>query len=112
MTEERTRLNSEGAGGTSTGGGNLDLQLPSLAFRNIKDARLLALDIGGSLAKIAYYSPVPLKRLRSNSTNDPKEVFEEYEGARLHFIKVSKCCNHLGLKAYLYKVYVTISLTV
>ena len=69
---------------------NLDLQLPALAFRNIKDARLLALDIGGSLAKIAYYSPVPLKRLRSNSaTHDSNEVFEEYEGARLHFIKVS-----------------------
>ena len=84
---ERRRLQSEGATG---GGSNLDLQLPALAFRNIKDARLLALDIGGSLAKIAYYSPVPMKRLVSHSSSkDTKDVYEEYEGARLHFIKVS-----------------------
>ena len=27
-----------------------------IAFRNLKDAKLFALDIGGSLTKIAYYS--------------------------------------------------------
>ena len=27
-----------------------------IAFRNLKDAKLFALDIGGSLTKIVYYS--------------------------------------------------------
>ncbi len=27
--------------------------------RNLKDAKIFAMDIGGSLAKIAYYSTVP-----------------------------------------------------
>ena len=42
------------------------LQLPEgseIAFRNLKDAKLLAMDIGGSLTKIAYYSTVPVRRI-------------------------------------------------
>ena len=31
------------------------------AFRNLRDAKIFAMDIGGSLAKIAYYSTVPCK---------------------------------------------------
>jgi len=106
VTSDRTRLQSEGASKEGGSAGNLDLQLPALAFRNIKDARLLALDIGGSLAKIAYYSPVPLKRLVSggkggNSGSKVEgEVYEEYEGARLHFIKfetrqIEKCLDYI-----------------
>jgi hypothetical protein len=42
------------------------LQFPEgneIAFRNLKDAKLLAMDIGGSLTKIAYYSTVPVRRI-------------------------------------------------
>ena len=34
-----------------------------IAFRNLKNAKLFALDIGGSLTKIAYYSTRISKRL-------------------------------------------------
>ena len=35
----------------------------NIAFRNLKNAKLFALDIGGSLTKIAYYSTGDSKRL-------------------------------------------------
>ena len=34
-----------------------------LTFRNIEDARIFAMDIGGSLTKIAYYSSLPTKKI-------------------------------------------------
>ncbi len=46
--------------------GHQNLVLPeqgNIAFRNLKDAKLFALDIGGSLTKIAYYSTLPVRRL-------------------------------------------------
>ena len=80
------------------------LQLPEgseIAFRNLKDAKLLAMDIGGSLTKIAYYSTVPVRRIvyevdsGEDTVTDSKgrrevlegTVYEILEGARLHFIK-------------------------
>jgi len=80
------------------------LQLPEgseIAFRNLKDAKLLAMDIGGSLTKIAYYSTVPVRRIvydvdsGEDTVADTKgrrevlegTVYEILEGARLHFIK-------------------------
>ena len=80
------------------------LQLPEgseIAFRNLKDAKLLAMDIGGSLTKIAYYSTVPVRRIvydvdsGEDTVTDTKArrevlegtVYEILEGARLHFIK-------------------------
>ena len=41
-----------------------------IAFRNLKDAKLFALDIGGSLTKIAYYTTVTTKRVLHQSEKD------------------------------------------
>ena len=41
-----------------------------IAFRNLKDAKLFALDIGGSLTKIAYYATVTTKRVLHQSDKD------------------------------------------
>jgi pantothenate kinase len=94
------------------------LQLPEgseIAFRNLKDAKLLAMDIGGSLTKIAYYSTVPVRRIVYDAENsddvaadDVKgrrevldgTVYEILEGARLHFIKfetsqIEKCLDYV-----------------
>ena len=49
-------------GASSDVGGRDDLgRSIDVAFRNLKDAKIFAMDIGGSLAKIAYYSTVPSK---------------------------------------------------
>jgi len=69
-----------------------------IALRNIKDAKMFAMDIGGSLTKIAYYSTVPLKQIvygsqvPADDTSDELQmgdeaVYKMTEGARLHFIK-------------------------
>lgn len=42
----------------------------NIAFRNLKDAKLFALDIGGSLTKIAYYSTLPNKRIVYQANED------------------------------------------
>ena len=96
------------------------LQFPEgseIAFRNLKDAKLLAMDIGGSLTKIAYYSTVPVRRIvydadspEEDKVSDPKgrretldgTVYEILEGARLHFIKfetsqIEKCLDYVRL---------------
>ena len=71
-------------------------QTIDIALRNIKDAKIFAMDIGGSLTKIAYYSILPFKKIvydsKGHEKNDNKEEEEEAvylvtEGARLHFIK-------------------------
>ena len=46
-----------------------------IAFRNLKDAKLFALDIGGSLTKIAYYATVPSKRVLYRSEKDIRLEF-------------------------------------
>ena len=89
----------------------------NIAFRNLKDAKLFALDIGGSLTKIAYYStgtshrilyraPEKIslealeekrKRIQRAKTEagmkcrieiqDEEAIVEINEDARLHFVK-------------------------
>lgn len=51
--------------------------------------QIFAMDIGGSLTKIAYYSTLPLKKIvyDDQETVDDDAVYEVTEGARLHFIK-------------------------
>jgi len=76
------------AGGMST----RSIKLPQtidVALRNIRDAKIFAMDIGGSLTKIAYYSTLPLKKIvyDDQETVDDDAVYEVTEGARLHFIK-------------------------
>ncbi|XP_071440358.1 4'-phosphopantetheine phosphatase [Hetaerina americana] len=61
-------------------------------FRNIKNAKGFAIDIGISLTKIAYWSTISHRRALYdegfiNSKDDSKMVYEVSEGARLHFIK-------------------------
>ncbi|XP_067014229.1 4'-phosphopantetheine phosphatase [Anabrus simplex] len=65
-------------------------------FGNLKNAKRFAIDIGGSLTKIAYYSTVSHRRVfydadkedgSSQSRDEDHRVYEVSEGARLHFIK-------------------------
>lgn len=63
-------------------------------FRNLNNAQRFAIDIGGSLTKIAYYSTVSHRRIKSSSRGSPGPIssgadfeYEVWEGARLHFIK-------------------------
>ncbi|KAJ9573501.1 hypothetical protein L9F63_009065, partial [Diploptera punctata] len=65
-------------------------------FGNLKNAKRFAIDIGGSLTKIAYYSTVSHRRVfyeaekengKSPSSEEDNLVYEVSEGARLHFIK-------------------------
>lgn len=66
-------------------------------FRNLKNAKRFAIDIGGSLTKIAYYSTVSYKRAlysldeehESHSSDETHYEVQEtdVEVARLHFIK-------------------------
>lgn len=64
------------------------------AFRNLKNAKRFAIDIGGSLTKIAYYSTVSYKQAlyEDDSVKKNGEIHQEIvetnvEGARIHFIK-------------------------
>lgn len=70
------------------------IQLPDtdVVFRNIKNAKRFAIDIGGSLTKIAYYSTVSHRKVLHNS--DGKALvdgtdckYEKSEIERLHFVK-------------------------
>lgn len=66
-------------------------------FGNLKNAKRFAIDIGGSLTKIAYYSTVSHRRVlyeaekedgkSSQSADEDHCVYEVSEGARLHFVK-------------------------
>ncbi|KAL7981514.1 hypothetical protein Chor_002410 [Crotalus horridus] len=82
------------------GGGRLDKSItlpPDEIFRNLENAKRFAIDIGGSLAKLAYYSTVQHKVARVQSFDQsckdvehesPYEVTVQEEiTARLHFIK-------------------------
>lgn len=62
------------------------------AFGNLKNAKRFAIDIGGSLTKIAYYSTVSYRRINYDTDQDcgsekDKMKYEISEGARLHFVK-------------------------
>ncbi|GFY65981.1 4'-phosphopantetheine phosphatase [Trichonephila inaurata madagascariensis] len=73
------------------------ITLPEQVFRNLKKAKRFAIDIGGSLTKIAYYSTVSYKRAlysldEEGDSQNPDETHYEVietdvESARLHFIK-------------------------
>ncbi|KAF8782370.1 4'-phosphopantetheine phosphatase like protein [Argiope bruennichi] len=73
------------------------ITLPEDVFRNLQKAKRFAIDIGGSLTKIAYYSTVSYKRAlysldengdSQNPDDTHYEVIEtDVEAARLHFIK-------------------------
>ncbi|EMP25953.1 Pantothenate kinase 4 [Chelonia mydas] len=90
-----------GGRGTSSGSdSSLDKSItlpPDEIFRNLENAKCFAIDIGGSLTKLAYYSTVQHKvaRVRSfdHSGKDiehesPYEITVQEEiTARLHFIK-------------------------
>ncbi|XP_058530353.1 4'-phosphopantetheine phosphatase [Ochotona princeps] len=91
-----------GASGSGSSGDSLDKSItlpPDEIFRNLENAKRFAIDIGGSLTKLAYYSTVQHKvaRVRSfdHSGKDaerehepPYEVsVQEEVSARLHFVK-------------------------
>ncbi|XP_032503563.1 4'-phosphopantetheine phosphatase isoform X3 [Phocoena sinus] len=91
-----------GASGSGSGGDSLDKSItlpPDEIFRNLENAKRFAIDIGGSLTKLAYYSTVQHKvaRVRSFDHSDkdteqdhepPYEIsVQEEVTARLHFVK-------------------------
>uniref|UniRef100_A0A8C8RMA5 4'-phosphopantetheine phosphatase n=1 Tax=Pelusios castaneus TaxID=367368 RepID=A0A8C8RMA5_9SAUR len=90
-----------GGRGTSSGGASsLDKSItlpPDEIFRNLENAKSFAIDIGGSLTKLAYYSTVQHKVARVRSFDysgkdieheSPYEITVQEEiTARLHFIK-------------------------
>nr|KAF6507034.1 pantothenate kinase 4 (inactive) [Rousettus aegyptiacus] len=91
-----------GASGGGSSGDSLDKSItlpPDGIFRNLENAKRFAIDIGGSLTKLAYYSTVQHKvaKVRSfdHSGTDteqdhesPYEVsVQEEVSARLHFVK-------------------------
>ncbi|KAK2183470.1 hypothetical protein NP493_312g09027 [Ridgeia piscesae] len=62
-------------------------------FRNLKNAKWFAMDIGGALAKLAYYSTMPRKRslITESSEGSGEEIYsvdqKEEMCDHLHFIK-------------------------
>jgi len=68
------------------------IELPETeVFRNLKNAKRFAMDIGGSLTKIAYYSTVPYRKVLYNKeqkhvTTEGEKVpkYEVSQGDRLH----------------------------
>ncbi|XP_075577676.1 4'-phosphopantetheine phosphatase isoform X4 [Pelecanus crispus] len=99
--EERVAFKMAERGGRGSGGhGSLDKSItlpPDEIFRNLENAKRFAIDIGGSLTKLAYYSTVQHKVARVRSfDHSGKDIENEplYEisvqeeiTARLHFIK-------------------------
>ncbi|KAF3820404.1 hypothetical protein GH733_015913 [Mirounga leonina] len=91
-----------GASGSGSSGDSLDKSItlpPDEIFRNLENAKRFAIDIGGSLTKLAYYSTVQHKvaRVRSfdysgkDAEQDHEPPYEisvqEEVTARLHFVK-------------------------
>ncbi|XP_059547513.1 4'-phosphopantetheine phosphatase isoform X2 [Myotis daubentonii] len=91
-----------GASGSGSSGDGLDKSItlpPDEIFRNLENAKRFAIDIGGSLTKLAYYSTVRHKvaRVRSfdhagqdaeQDRESPYEIsVQEEVTARLHFVK-------------------------
>ncbi|NP_001315316.1 4'-phosphopantetheine phosphatase [Danio rerio] len=92
------------SGGTDRGSHRMDKSIilpPDEIFRNLENAKRFAIDIGGSLTKLAYYSTVQHKVAKVRSFDHSAKVsFQETDGdplyeisvqeeitARLHFIK-------------------------
>ena len=75
------------------------IYIPERHLNNLRQASNLAIDIGGSLAKLAYFSSVPARRRTVSQENggrrgvsesgDPllQERDEEFTRGRLHFVK-------------------------
>ncbi|XP_020027043.1 4'-phosphopantetheine phosphatase isoform X1 [Castor canadensis] len=91
-----------GASGGGSSGDSLDKSItlpPDEIFRNLENAKRFAIDIGGSLTKLAYYSTVQHKVAKVRSFDYPgKDTEQDHEPpyeisvqeeitARLHFIK-------------------------
>ncbi|ELR61337.1 Pantothenate kinase 4, partial [Bos mutus] len=91
-----------GASGSGSSGDSLDKSItlpPDEIFRNLENAKRFAIDIGGSLTKLAYYSTVQHKvaKVRSfdysgkDTEQDHEPPYEisvqEEVTARLHFVK-------------------------
>uniref|UniRef100_A0A8C1RUK0 4'-phosphopantetheine phosphatase n=1 Tax=Cyprinus carpio TaxID=7962 RepID=A0A8C1RUK0_CYPCA len=91
-------------GGADTGSHSMDKSItlpPDEIFRNLENAKRFAIDIGGSLTKLAYYSTVQHKVAKVRSFDHSAKVsLQETDGdplyeisvqeeitARLHFIK-------------------------
>ncbi|XP_035709681.1 4'-phosphopantetheine phosphatase isoform X4 [Folsomia candida] len=73
-SEESIRSQSPKGSGRSGGGSSSTTDQPVIdpttsetLFRNLKNAKRFAIDIGGSLTKIAYFSTVSHRRIRSRS---------------------------------------------
>ncbi|XP_059469854.1 4'-phosphopantetheine phosphatase isoform X1 [Neocloeon triangulifer] len=76
-------------------------------FDNLKNAKRFAIDIGGSLTKIAYYSTISQRRVLYGPLNKEESasyeetlMYDVSEGARLHFIKfetryISHCLDFI-----------------
>lgn len=66
-----------GASGGGSGGDSLDKSItlpPDEIFRNLENAKRFAIDIGGSLTKLAYYSTVQHKVAKVRSFDHPGKV--------------------------------------
>ncbi|XP_022246842.1 pantothenate kinase 4-like isoform X1 [Limulus polyphemus] len=82
---------------SQTGARSIVLPEQNSVFRNLKNVKRFAIDIGGSLTKIAYYSTVSYKRASYDFHEETKEgkndgvkyemAETDVEGARLHFVK-------------------------
>ncbi|CAK9299696.1 unnamed protein product [Gordionus sp. m RMFG-2023] len=71
---------------------NIDIKLHDNFLQTLQNAQRVSIDIGGSLAKLAYLVNVPRKKTIYNI--DGKEDICETEemGAQLHFIKFETKC--------------------
>ncbi|XP_076052846.1 4'-phosphopantetheine phosphatase isoform X2 [Oratosquilla oratoria] len=73
--------------------GSIQLPDTEIVFRNIRNAKRFAIDIGGSLTKIAYYSTVSFRKALYTKDGDSKMgnasdfQYESSEIERLHFVK-------------------------
>ena len=80
---------------------SLPLQDYNQVFRNLTNARRFAIDIGGSLTKIAYFSTVSHRRITvKNAGSEGDFEYENWENPRLHFIKfetslIEECLNFI-----------------
>ncbi|GAB6026236.1 Pantothenate kinase 4 [Chamberlinius hualienensis] len=91
--------------------GTQSIQLPAgdeLVFRNLSKAKRFAIDIGGSLTKIAYYSTVPFRKVlyslssEDGSKSDDEASYEVSLKERLHFIRfetkyIESCLNFIQM---------------
>lgn len=67
-------------------------------FRNLEKVTRFAIDIGGSLTKIAYFSTVSHKRIKYGDPQAGSEFsFDIQETPRLHFIKFETDLIHQAL---------------